>query len=573
MTQFPPCVSRHVTTGLLLALLLFTAALVWHDLGVREVLGRDENATITKLDQPNLKAVLDVTYVKNTGEPGYMQPLYFLVQYLFRPAIGRSAFMLRFLPSIFGLLVVLLTYKLGEALLGSVPALVGALLTALLPLHIRYAQIARPYTLLAVFSLASAYLVVKAVKTNRPSTWAGFVLTATLGFHTHYNSLFVLAAEGLLAGIAWLTIFLATGKQQRTPGQLKPVLSFVAVAILCLPGLIRLSRLPLQGLEEELEAEGREIVTLTIPFFRHFLYESGLVTRWLQNLIAALVILGVAATLFRRRWQAALFAVLWLGVPFVTLAVINSPHRFEERYLIFVPPMVLLLAGQAVVAGSGWLAVLGQRWNEQGARLVITLFCTVGLAWILAGRVCAYFASNREADRLDQALTVVEHNARPGDIIVVSPRFFLRPLAVEDIEVFYLTRHLSFEELNALVSREGRMWVLYTSYPLAVRLQEPLDQWLQARSQQFIRIPIKTHALAFEIVSHADAESELRARITALEELAHCSAGQSEAWYRYNLLADAYQELASLYADRGQDILAAQCTQKAEEIRTAHSPP
>ena len=31
----------------LVAGLLLTAALVWHDLGAREVLGRDENATIT----------------------------------------------------------------------------------------------------------------------------------------------------------------------------------------------------------------------------------------------------------------------------------------------------------------------------------------------------------------------------------------------------------------------------------------------------------------------------------------------------------------------------------------------
>jgi len=41
-------------------LLLLSAALVWHDLGAHEVLGRDENATILKLDQPDLKSVLQV---------------------------------------------------------------------------------------------------------------------------------------------------------------------------------------------------------------------------------------------------------------------------------------------------------------------------------------------------------------------------------------------------------------------------------------------------------------------------------------------------------------------------------
>ncbi len=102
----------------MIGLLLLAAALVWHDLGTREVLGRDENATITKLDQPDLKAVFDVTYMKVTGEPGNMQPLYFVLQHLFWPAIGRSAFMLRFLSAAAALLTVVLTYKLGEALFG-----------------------------------------------------------------------------------------------------------------------------------------------------------------------------------------------------------------------------------------------------------------------------------------------------------------------------------------------------------------------------------------------------------------------------------------------------------------------
>ena len=109
-------IARDWALWLMVGLLLLSAALVWHDLGTREVLGRDENATITKLDQPNLQAVLAATYMKVTGQPGNMQPLYFLLQYPLWPLIGRNAFVFRFLPSAIGLLVVALTYKLGEAL-------------------------------------------------------------------------------------------------------------------------------------------------------------------------------------------------------------------------------------------------------------------------------------------------------------------------------------------------------------------------------------------------------------------------------------------------------------------------
>jgi hypothetical protein len=568
-------ITQRITAGLLLVLLLLAAALVWHDLGVREVLGRDENATITKLDQPSLEAVFEVTRIKNNGEPGNMQPLYFLFQYLFWPAVGRNTFMLRFLPSIFGLLVVLLTYKLGVALFGSEAGLVGALLAALLPLHVRYAQILRPYTLLALFSLASAYLLVRAVKTDRRLHWAGFVLMACLGFYTHYNFLFVLAAEGLFAAVVWLTVLVAVLRREQAPGRLvRPALSFLAVGLLCLPGLIRLARLPLSGVEAEVEAAGGVIVSLTVPFFRHFLYESGLATRWQQNLLALLMILGLAAALLRRRWQAALFAVLWLAVPFVFLDLINSPRPFEERYVIFVTPVALLLVGQALAAVGQGLATLARRRDSRLVRWAITLALTIPLVWILVGRLGTYYAYNRQAGRLEETLAVIEHHARPGDTVVVSPRFFVRPLDVQQAEVLYLNGRPSFERLDAVVSQQGRMWILCTSYPLVDALQEPLDRWLQARSDRFVSVPIKAlNALAFEAASSADAESELTDRIATLEELARGSAGKSEAWQRYGLLADAYLELADLYAGRGEDALAAQYTEKAEHARAAHPPP
>jgi hypothetical protein len=559
----------------LLGLLLLSAALVWHDLGACEVLGRDENATITKLDQPSLKAVFDVTQIKITGEPGNMQPLYFLIQYLFWRVVGRSAFMLRFLPSVFGLLVVLLTYKLGEALFSREVGLVGALLTALLPLHIRYAQIARPYTLLALFSLASAYFLVRALRTNRILHWAGFVVAATLNFYTHYNALFVLAAEGLFAGIVWLATLVAVLKQRQSPGPLvRPALSFVGVGLLCAPGLIRLLRLPWLGLEGGAEPETDVTVELTVPFFRHFLYESGLPTAWLQNLLAGLIVLGLAGAIYRRRWQAALFSVLWLAVPFVTLAAMKSPRPFEERYVIFVTPVVLLLVSQGVVAVGEWLAMLGRRWNARAARWAVTLPLALGLVWLFARSTRAYYVYNRSADRLEQTLTVVEHNARPGDVVVVSPRFFVRPLAVEGAEVLYLTAQLSPGELDDLASRYQRMWILYTSYFPTEKLQEPLDQWVQARPDRLVRVPIKAiDALAFGTMAPTDAEAELKDRIVVLEQLAQNSAGKGEAWQRHGLLADAYLALADLYAGRGQAALAAEYRQKAEETRAAAPPP
>jgi hypothetical protein len=242
--------------------------------------------------------------------------------------------------------------------------------------------------------------------------------------------------------------------------------------------------------------------------------------------------------------------------------------------VIFVTPVAFLLVGQAVVAAGEGLAVLGRRWNKQAIRRAGVLALTIPLVWIMAGRVHAYFVNNRQASRLEGTLAVVEHRAQPGDTIVVSPRFFVRPLDVPQVEVLYLNEHPSFEKLDALASQQGRMWILCTSYPVASGLQEPLDEWLQARPDQFICVLIKAvNGLAIETGSYTDAELELKERSATLEALAQDSVDRNELWQRYGLLADGYLELADLYAGRGEDALATRYRRQAEQVRAAHPRP
>jgi hypothetical protein len=559
----------------MVGVLLVSTALIWHELGAREVLGRDENATITKLDQPNLKATLVATSIKVTGQAGNMQPLYFLLQYLFWPLVRRSAFMLRYLPSAFGLLGVVLTYKLGEALVNREVGLVGAILTTLLPLHVRYAQIARPYSLLALLSLASAYFLMRGLTTNRPLHWVGFVLTAMLNFYTHYNALFVLAAEGLYTSIIWLATAVAAWRK-RQPAQLLvgPVVSFAAVGILCMPGLLRFLRLPWVELGTGIEPGTGVMAELTVPFFRHFMYMSGLKTIQIQNLFFGLVLLGLLAALYRRRWRTALFTVVWLAVPFVALVLMPVPRPFEERYVIVVMPVAFVLIGQAVATVGEVLGRPVRRWNIRGTRWAVIAAFSIGLALLLTTPLRDYYGNNRSADRLEQALVVVERYARSGDVIVISPRFFLRPLSLKGPDVLYLTEHLSPAELDTLASNYERIWLLCSSYLPPIELQEPADRWLQSHLDELVRVPIKAiNTLAFGSLASADAEANLQHRIAVLEDLAQRSAGKYEAWLRHDLLADAYLALGELYASHGEPTLAAEYKDKANEARAAAPPP
>jgi 4-amino-4-deoxy-L-arabinose transferase-like glycosyltransferase len=546
-------------------ILLLSAALFWHDLGTREVLGQDENLTITQLDQPNLVAVWNAALLKATGQPSNMQPLYFLPQHLFWPLVDRSAFMLRFLPSIFAILAVAFTYKLGEVLLSRVAGLIGALLTALLPLTVHYAQIARPYTLLTLLSLASAYCLFQALKTNRALYWLGFVLTATLNLYTHYNALFVLLAEGLYTAVVWLMMLIAVLQKKESPRRLLgPVLGWLAVVLLCLPGLIRLVQLPWVG------TRGKVQVELTFTFFHRFLYKIGLTTAWLRGLTVGAMCLGLASTLYRRRWRPALFAILWLAVPFLVLSVMKSPRPFVERYLIFVPPAALLLAGEGIASAGQMMGELGRRRNMGSIRGAVTVALTVGLGLLFVVPLRAYYASNRAADRLDQTIEVLERHVRPGDLVIVSPRFFVRPLNLRDADVLYLTEHLTSSEFEHLLPNHRRTWVLYTSYLPSPKLQEPLDQWLQAHEDEWVRVPIKSiTALAFHSTEPSEPEARLKEHIVILEDLAKVSADEQEAWLRHEALAQAHEALADQLDRRGEQDLAARHRKRAEEARAA----
>ena len=198
----------------------------------------------------------------------------------------------------------------------------------------------------------------------------------------------------------------------------------------------------------------------------------------------------------------------------------------------------------------------------------------LGLVLLLVAPLRAHYASNHSEARLEFALTVIEVQAQPGDIVIVSPRTFVRPLAVVGASVLYLTAHLSPAELDDLAQQAGRMWILYTTFLPTTALQEPLDQWVQAHPDEFVLLPIKApSAVAYGSLAAIDAEARLKDRILALQALVLGPAGQHGKWVRYGILADAYQALGDLYASRGDAALAAESWNKAEETRAEAPPP
>jgi len=417
--------------------------------------------------------------------------------------------------------------------------------------------------------VSSAYFLAQALKNNRFAYWAGFVLTATLNLYTHYCGFLVLAAEGLFASLFWMIDLVAVLKRQRSsPVLLTAALAFFTILLLAMPALIRLIQIP------AIDIRGEPQVKLTVAFFHRLLYRIGLFTPWLRGLVLGLMAVGLLAAARRRQWKMILFCTLWLLVPLVTLSVIRTPRPFAERYFIFLPPVAFMLVGMGVVALSTLPSRLVAGRHRPAAKWAAAGLLSTVLVLSLAPSLQIYYQENRHVNRLDLTLQVVEANAQPGDLVLVSPRFFVRPLEVNGAQAVYLKKDLTLGEFQTLLTDYQRVWVLYTSYLPSKELQEPLDQWIQTMFEHFVRVPIKAiAALALYHNPQIDAEVRWNNCIPILEQLAEVSVDNQEAWLRYDALAAAHDALSQIYAQQGDSIRAEEHQAQAKEIRSTAPKP
>ncbi len=97
-------------------------------------------------------------------------PLYYYLLHFWINLAGDSEFAIRFLSTIFGVLLVPLGYAAGKRLLSHHAGLVTAFIFVLSPARLWYSQEARMYTLVTALGLLSSYLLVRAVSLSRTSS-------------------------------------------------------------------------------------------------------------------------------------------------------------------------------------------------------------------------------------------------------------------------------------------------------------------------------------------------------------------------------------------------------------------
>jgi len=306
-------------------------------------------------------------------------PLHPLIVYAFAWVAGTSELTLRLPSALASILAVPLTFVLARRLLGQRIGLLATLAMAMAPFAIYYAQEARMYSMMLLFTVASSYALTRALDAPHKATWwAAFTASSAAGIYTHFFGFLVLGLEELV-GLGYAVVLW----RRHHPGASLVVrglaLSTLATAILYLPWLPVL----LHFLQENYTA---------VPYGQgwranlSWTFAAGTVMRLAAGTgvsfpiyLATLALMTLGTLWLIRQGQGWLVLViaLWLALPYVLIAMANPGHFLSYRYFIFQLPATILVTGAGLEA---FIQSLGRfpwpshgRWAPTAAAIAVAL--------------------------------------------------------------------------------------------------------------------------------------------------------------------------------------------------------
>jgi mannosyltransferase len=284
--------------------------------------------------------------------PGQNGPLYFLLLRPWLGLAGQSEFALRFLSVFFGVLAVLLTYRLARGLFAPLPqaqrdgaSFLAAILAATSPYLVWYGQEGKMYSLVVALALTAITCYLAALRQGRWYHWLGYVAATTAAFYVHLIAALLIPVQVLI---------FALGSWNRRACW-KPWLA--SLAALTLPYLLPL-RWQLPALLHVADTGYRFFPLDEMLLSLAADYSLGVapqVTIWAVVFFVALLAAGVFLFVRVPRTglrRTTLWVLLcWLFVPLLAFFLITLRRpMFTTRYLIFVLPAYLLLLAAGVVA-------------------------------------------------------------------------------------------------------------------------------------------------------------------------------------------------------------------------------
>ncbi|MBL7190791.1 glycosyltransferase family 39 protein [bacterium] len=308
----------------------------------------------------SIPEIIRIAQIDNTP------PLYhFLLKYWV--LVSKSDFWMRLPSAVFGILSVLMTYKIGILLYPRRTALTAAAFSTLCFQCLHYSQEARMYTMLCFLTLASIYYFILALREGKFIYWAGYFICVIAAFYTHLFIVFILAAQ-------WVYFFISFKETKKLWKTWLAVQLLIGISIL--PWMSSIIHqigviesdywVPLATIEEVIrvavfmgtgwDLNNRHIITilLNIPF-------------------AVLFFIGLFYSLRGKERSRLLLPVLFF-VPLIVVYIysLNSKSLFFSRYFFYLIPIMHL-----IMAAGLWRLSKRYRMIIGGLLMIIMVFFAV----------------------------------------------------------------------------------------------------------------------------------------------------------------------------------------------------
>lgn len=417
---------------------------------------------------------------------GVHPPLFYVIHKGALFLWGDAPFGQRFLAAFFSIIGVPLIYWAGRLIFNRRVGLLAALLLALNPLQVWFAQEARMYSLLSVLAIISMALFWQALQTGRRRYWVALAIVNSIIFGVHYF--------GFLIPVSQLAFIIATFRQNHR--QLRPWAVTQMVAFLpLLPWLIGTALRETQSfgigfLERPLPLD----VPLTLWNFT-----TGWSTYFLGPVsILALVLFAVASINGLRGGQpgfrfSQLLLIFWVFLPLILVWIISQRRAFyADRYLSFIIPGLMLLVA------FGAVRINALFWRR-------LLLAGLVLASV-SGLANTHFDPAFFKDDWRGTVSYLEQHSQPEDIILIYNSHLQLPFTYHyhgDLPYQPVTRLQANRPIEPLTTGYRRAWVLYhygrrpTHYPMQPLRpngywnEDPernplLADWLEARANDVV---------------------------------------------------------------------------------------
>jgi 4-amino-4-deoxy-L-arabinose transferase-like glycosyltransferase len=401
-----------------------------------ESLWWDEVYAITTMSQPGPLEIIRLSTTDNNP------PLFYLILHYWMLLAGDSAFSVRLPTAIAGVLAIPMMYRIGTLLFDRSAGLLAALILALSAYHIRYAQEARAYGLMAFLTLLSFYFFVRLLKGNASRyTSVGYVVFTALLLYTHFYGVFFVAAQ---------IVYVLVGRENLRGW----VLPGVALGLLYVPWMMLLAVNVLSPTGAWRGGTTWIPEPTLVDVAKTFeAYSASLPLVIVLTLLAGYGLFRIV----RGDRPTALLLLAWLLVPIVLPFLVSHLYRpmLVDRYVIAASPAYYLLATQGF-AGFEGLAFRERRYAQA---LLVLLVAVLSVA-----SITGYFGAVTKQPWREVAGYVDEHG-RAEDLVLLYggslPFDYYSERRDVDTEPFLVNTNAGMRKsVSTTVAGHDRVWLV-----------------------------------------------------------------------------------------------------------------